>query len=109
MRTSTVGIALIQRFEGFRGILYRDVAGWATIGYGHRVALGEVARFAAGIDTAQALALLQQDLAVAEAAIGRLITAPLAQHQFDALVSFTFNLGGAVLQRSTLRRAIMCS
>jgi lysozyme len=41
-----------------------------------------------------------------ERAVLRLITAPLSNGQFDALVSFTFNLGAGALQRSTLRRKV---
>ena len=44
--------------------------------------------------------------AVAERAVLRLISVPLTQGQFDALVSFTFNLGAGALQRSTLRRTV---
>ncbi|MBN8542806.1 MAG: lysozyme [Alphaproteobacteria bacterium] len=49
---------------------------------------------------------LRKDLRVAEQAVMRLIHVPLTQNQFDALVSFTFNLGSGALQRSTLRRKI---
>jgi lysozyme len=46
------------------------------------------------------------DLRIAERAVGRLMTRALGQYEFDALVSFTFNLGVGALQRSTLRRVI---
>ena len=46
------------------------------------------------------------DLVMAERAVLRLIQARLADDQFDAMVSFTFNLGAGALQRSTLRRKI---
>jgi lysozyme len=48
--------------------------------------------------------LLRIDAQIAEAAVVRLIRVPLTDGQFDALVSFTFNLGAGALQRSTLRR-----
>lgn len=47
--------------------------------------------------------LLRNDVAVAERAVLRLISVPVTQGQFDALVSFIFNLGAGALQRSTLR------
>lgn len=49
---------------------------------------------------------MRQDAVIAERAVLRLISVPLTDGQFDALVSFTYNLGGGALQRSTLRRKI---
>ena len=62
--------------------------------------------FQNGISEPAAQALLAKDVWSAERAVLRLITVPLTDGQFDALVSFTFNLGGGALQRSTLRRKI---
>ena len=76
----------------------------STIGYGHVVKDDE--DFSAGIDETQAEELLRQDAQIAERAVLRLINVPLTDGQFDALVSFTYNLGGGALQRSTLRRKI---
>lgn len=47
-----------------------------------------------------------QDAQIAERAVLGLINVPLTDGQFDALTSFTYNLGGGALQRSTLRRKI---
>ncbi len=63
-------------------------------------------QFVGGITPEQAEALLRQDVQAAERAVLRLITVPLTDGQFDALVSFTFNLGAGALQRSTLRRKV---
>ncbi len=104
MQLSDTGLALIQRFEGFSSRVYLDAAGLPTIGYGHLITRGE--DFSDGIDMAQALALLRADVRHAERAVLRFVSAPLAQSQFDALASFTFNLGAGVLQRSTLRRVL---
>ncbi len=49
---------------------------------------------------------MRRDLVVAERAVLRLIRVPLTDGQFDALASFTFNLGSGALQRSTLRRKV---
>ncbi len=104
MRVGTEGLALIKAFEGFSPRVYTCPAGWPTIGYGHVVRPGE--DFPAEIDEAAAAALLARDVAGAEGAVRRLIAAPLTQARFDALVSFTFNLGGGALQASTLRRVV---
>ena len=63
-------------------------------------------RFADGIDEATAEDLLRRDVEAAVRAVLRLIRVPLADGPFDALCSFTFNLGAGALQRSTLRRKI---
>ena len=62
--------------------------------------------FRRGISHEAAIALLIKDVESAERSVLRLITVPLSNGQFDALVSFTFNLGGGALQRSTLRRKV---
>jgi len=100
------GLALIRRFEGFSPTIYRCPAGHDTIGYGHVVHEAERARFAGGITEHEAEELLVIDVRRAEAAVLRLISVPLTDGQFDALVSFTFNFGAAALQRSTLRRKV---
>ena len=98
------GIDLIKRFEGFSRTVYFCPAGYPTIGYGHVVKDGE--DFSNGIMEGEAEELLRQDAQIAERAVLRLINVPLTDGQFDALVSFTYNLGGGALQRSTLRRKI---
>ncbi|MES2983892.1 MAG: lysozyme [Pseudomonadota bacterium] len=102
MATSARGLQLIQDFEGFAAEPYRCPAGYWTIGYGHVLP----SAVHAPVTRAMAQALLQEDVAIAEAAVGRLVARRLTQGQRDALVSFTFNLGAAALQRSTLRRVI---
>ena len=63
-------------------------------------------RFVDGIDEATAEELLRLDVETAERAVLRLIQVPLEDGRFDALASFTFNLGAGALQRSTLRRKV---
>ena len=100
------GLALIKRFEGLAPGIYVCPGGWPTIGYGHVVRDAERERFADGIDEATAEDLLRCDVETAEQAVLRLIGVPLEDGQFDALGSFTFNLGAGALQRSTLRRKV---
>jgi lysozyme len=100
------GIDLIKRFEGFSPTVYICPAGYPTIGYGHLVR--EAERYEQGITEAEAEELLRRDVHAAESAVLRLIDVPLTDGQFDALVSFTFNLGAGALQRSTLRRKVNC-
>lgn len=97
------GLNLIKRFEGFSHTIYICPAGYPTIGYGHVMLAHEREQFAAGITQAEATELLRKDVRIAERAVLRLISVPLTDGQFDALVSFTFNLGAGALQRSTLR------
>lgn len=100
------GINLIKRFEGFESKIYLDAAGLPTIGYGHLLRAGEAEMFKNGISPEAGVALLIKDVLYAEQAVLRLINVPLTDGQFDALVSFTFNLGSGALQRSTLRRKV---
>lgn len=97
------GIDLIKRFEGFSSTVYICPAGYPTIGYGHLVRSGESFT---DITEAVAEGLLRKDVGAAERAVLRLVNVPLTDGQFDALVSFTFNLGSGALQRSTLRRKV---
>ena len=104
LEISQQGLALVKHFEGFNSSVYYCPAGYATIGYGHLVKGNEL--FERPISESVAEALLRQDVRSAERAVRRLIQVPLTQSQFDSLVSFTYNLGGGALQRSTLRRVI---
>lgn len=108
MRTSKAGYGLIKRFEGLRLDPYLDAAGYPTVGWGHLLSKEKGADLSqwSSIDKKEAIFLLQKDAEHHEAAVNRLIRVPLSQGQFDALVSFTFNLGAGALQASTLRRVI---
>ena len=97
------GLDLIKHFEGFSPIVYTCPAGYATIGYGHLMTKDETFKT---IKQDDAQELLRNDAEDAERAVLRYIDVPLTDGQFDALVSFTFNLGSGALQRSTLRRKV---
>ncbi|WP_019104081.1 lysozyme [Chromobacterium haemolyticum] len=103
MKTSAKGIALIQKSEGLRLKAYQDSVGVWTIGYGHT---GPDVTSALVITHDQADALLARDLEKFEAGIMRLVKVQFNQNQFDALVSFAYNLGLGALQGSTLLRLL---
>jgi GH24 family phage-related lysozyme (muramidase) len=100
------GIDLIHAFEGCVLKIYKDSAGIDTIGWGHRVWPKEIPQFQNGITQEQADALFLKDAAKKENSVRDLIFYPINQGQFDALVSFTFNLGRKNLEQSTLRRMV---
>ena len=102
MEASEILIEKLKAFEGFRREAYRDAAGVLTIGYGHT---GKDVREGDRLTTYGAEQLLMIDLKEHEAAVRRLNVA-CTQGQFDALVSFAFNLGIGRLQRSTLLKTI---
>jgi lysozyme len=96
-------IDLIKKHEGLRLEAYlptpNDV--W-TIGYGHT----HTTKQGMKITEKQAEALLRRDIAWAEKAVNNLVVVPLTQNQFDALVSFTFNVGEGAFGSSTLLRLL---
>ena len=100
MHLSAAGLELLKKSEGFRPRVYADVAGFKTIGFGHRLSPAEA--FPEGINVAEGEVILARDIAVAEAAVEHLVKTPLTQGQFDALVDFVFNLGAGRLAASTL-------
>lgn len=101
MHISERGINLIKDFEGFSSKTYVCPAGYKTIGYGH-ISDNNIN----DITKIEAEKLLAEDIYKAERSVERNIRVDLTQGQFDALVSFVFNLGGAALQRSTLRQKV---
>lgn len=104
MKTGIKGIDLIKSFEGFSHTPYLCSAKKSTIGYGHIIKDDE--KDLVYVTKDQAIEILRKDLKVAEYWVNHFISAELNQNQFDALVSFTFNLGGGTLQRSSVRMAI---
>jgi lysozyme len=104
MQFSAAGLELLKRSEGFRSRTYLDVAGFPTIGYGHRLLHPE--SFPKGVTEEQAAGILISDVRDAEQAVQRLIKVPLTQGQFDALVDFCFNLGQGKLAESTLLKEL---
>lgn len=102
MNISRAGLELITGFEKLRLTAYLDAVGVWTIGFGHtRSAVSGMQ-----ISEARAWDLLSQDVEDAEYAVQRLVRVPLTQYQFDALVSFAFNIGGGAFKSSTMLRLI---
>lgn len=101
------GAAFIGHFEGFSDCLYNDPVGHCTIGFGHLVHRGpingsEPAEFKRGITRERALELLREDAEEAAAAVRKHVRVALEPHQRDALISFTYNVGGGAFASSTL-------
>lgn len=103
MRMSPRGLDLIRRHEGCRLTAYRCPAGVLTIGIGHT---GPEVTPDMQIDEEEALALLTSDLGAAEDAVMDHVHVGINQHEFDALVSLAFNIGGGAFARSTLLRLL---
>ena len=102
METSQNGIDLIKHFEGCRLEPYLCSANVLTIGYGHTKDVVENMH----ITEETAEVLLQQDLKEFEDNVDKLVTVDLNQNQFDALVSWTFNLGVGNLKSSTMLKVL---
>lgn len=101
--TSNPAVELIKRFEGLKLETYKCPAGVLTIGYGHT---GADVVCGMKITAEEAERLLRDDLRHFEWRVQQLVTVPLTQGQFDALVSFAFNVGLGALERSTLLRKL---
>ena len=99
---SDKGIYAIKKFEGCELIAYQDAVGVWTIGYGHTkgVSEGDI------ISSAQAEALLLKELKEYENYVHELVEVPLHQYQFDALVSWPYNLGPTNLKSSTMLKVL---
>ena len=107
MQTSEKGIALIKQFEGCKLTAYQDSVGVWTIGYGWTQPVdGKPIRAGMTIKQETAERLLKTGLVSYDSDVSRLVKVGLTQGQFDALVSFTYNLGARSLSTSTLLRKL---
>jgi GH24 family phage-related lysozyme (muramidase) len=89
--------ALVQE-EGVRDVVYRDVAGFPTVGVGHLVTPDDGLSVGERVSYDRILDFLDQDLAEAQAAVRRIADdLPLFQHEFDALVDLVYNVGPGAL------------
>lgn len=118
MKISQNGLNHLRHVEAFMAHLYNDGptnnTGNCTVGYGHLVHYNpcDLKKFASehqyinGITVKKATILLQSDVAGAVSAVNKLVTVPLNQNQFDALVSLVFNIGAGAFSTSTLLKVI---
>lgn len=100
MKTSDRGITMIKSFEGLSLEAYGCAAGIWTIGYGHTKGV----RTGQRVTQEEAEALLRDDICDAEGAVSQ--CGILNQNQFDALVSFVFNVGLGAFGTSTLKKMV---
>jgi len=109
MKISKKGIDLIARFEGFRAKPYHCSAGVSTIGYGTTIYPNgkhvTMKDRAITKESAKSMMKYMIDRDYGEA-VNRYVKVPLTQNQYDALVSFTYNLGKGALKSSTLLKRV---
>ena len=102
-KASAIGIDYIKSIEQWSNTPYPDQAGFLTIGWGHKILPGENFTY---INEDEGEQLLRKDLSETESAINRLVTVPITQNQYDALVSFVFNIGVSAFAGSTLLKKL---
>ena len=103
MKISKEGLNKLILREGKRNKAYKDTKGIWTIGVGHT---GPEVHEGLLWSDEKVMEALDKDLAWAEAAVNDAVVVPLAQHQFDALVSFVFNVGVRAFLNSTLLKKL---
>lgn len=103
MKISQTGLDLIKQHESFSPTVYICPAGEPTIGYGHVVLPHESFT---RINEQDAEEILRKDVAIAERCVNNAVKVPITQEQFDALVSFVFNVGCAAFLKSTMLRKL---
>lgn len=103
LTVSASGLGFIKYHEGESKVVYLDPVGIPTVCVGHTA---PNLRVGAEYSSKVCQELLRKDTAVAQKAVQRLVHVPLTQEQYDALVSFTFNVGEGNLAKSTLLKRI---
>ncbi len=110
MKISQNCLDLIKKWEGFRREAYLDPVGIPTIGYGTiRYPDGRPVRLGDVVTEQQAEGFLLDECEDFAEQIAKMVEVPLTQNQFDALVSFTYNVGPGAFKNSTLRRVLNTS
>ncbi|HET8689174.1 MAG TPA: lysozyme [Methanosarcina sp.] len=106
MEYSNNGLELTKSSESFSAKAYKDSGGVWTVGWGTTRINGRPVNKDDVVDELYALVLLKEDVASACETVNRLVTVPLNQNQFDALVDFVYNLGEEQFARSTLLKKL---
>ena len=108
MKVSKKCLEMLAHHEGVKLKPYRDCVGLWTVGIGHLIGDGHSLpdSWNRTFTLEEVYAILAADVARFERGVERFITIPLKQFEFDALVSFSFNLGLGTLQKSTLRQKL---
>lgn len=117
MKMSKTGLKSLAQWEGTELMVYKDVAGLPTIGVGHLLTQDELSsgkiiiqdravRYADGLTKVQVMQLLAQDIESVEKFVNDHVEVDLTTHQFDTLVSFTFNVGKFAFKNSTLLKLL---
>ena len=117
MQMSPHALELLEQWEGFKLTVYKDSAGLPTIGVGHLLTKDELSsgkivikgapvKYGDGLTDQQVTDLLSQDVGPAQNAVSGGVKVALSQNQFDALVSFTFNVGNGAFAGSTLLKVL---
>lgn len=112
MKISNKGLNFIKQHESIAGydnhtgffMPYDDGFGFMTIGYGHKIEPGE--NFKKGLSQSNVIDLLTRDISKFEKSVSRIITTPLKQNQFDALVALAYNIGIGAFEKSTIVKYI---
>jgi len=110
VKASNVCIQLLKHHEGVRYKPYRCPAGLWTVGVGHLIGDGKSLprEWDKTFTQDEVNGILKSDLRRFELGISKMLpNVPLRQHEFDAILSFCFNLGLGCFQRSTIRQALL--
>jgi lysozyme len=110
VNVSKAAIALIKHHEGVRSRPYRCPANLWTVGVGHLIGDGKSLpdSWNRTFSQEEIDGLLKSDLRRFELGVHKMLpNVPLRQHEYDAIISFCFNLGLGCFQRSTLRQALL--
>lgn len=116
-KLSSTGTRVLVQREALRTAVYLDSGGEPTIGIGHLLTKSERAsgklwirgvayKYSAGLPEALCYELLDQDLMPVCECVDNAVAVPLTQSQFDALVIFTYNVGNAAFEGSTLLKRL---
>jgi len=117
MNVSDRLLKLLEEWEGFKQKAYKDSGGAPTIGIGHKLIPKELSAgiiviggvpvaYRNGINYEQALRLKRDDLVRFEKVVNQYVKVPLAQNEYDALVSFSYNVGDGAFRGSTLLKEL---